>query len=425
MRTDYDLVIIGGGMVGASLACSLGGSALRVAVVETFPFDSLTQPSYDERTVTLAYGSKRIFEGMDIWRNIEAQGVSPIKRIHISDRGHLGITRLDAAKLGVEALGYVVETRRLGAALNQTMRGHANIDLLCPASLENVMFHADAVTATIKQIGKHLSNEKVGTHLPNEKEEKKIELRARLLVGADGARSRVRELTGIRAQQVDYRQTAIVTTVTPEYPHQQVAYERFTPSGPLAVLPMSGNRCAAVWSVRRHEVDELLGLKNEDFCQQLQTQFGERLGKLQNPGKRQAFPLNLTYVRAPVRPRLVLIGNAAHALHPVAAQGLNLGLRDAATLAQLVAYAAQAQNDIGRLALLRQYADWRKRDHVAMTGFTNGLVRIFSNTFLPMVITRNLGLLALDLLPPVKRVLVRRTMGLAGRLPRLARGLPL
>jgi len=263
------------------------------------------------------------------------------------------------------------------------------------------------VTTTVKHLGK---------------EEKKTELRARLLVAADGARSRVRELTGIPVRQVDYGQTAIVVNLTPEYPHRQVAYERFTPSGPLALLPMSGNRCAAVWSVRRHAVDELLALKNEDFCQRLQAQFGERLGAFQNPGKRQAFPLNLTYVREPAWPRLVFIGNAAHALHPVAAQGLNLGLRDVATLAQTVAH---TQNDIGGSALLQQYADWRKRDHMAMTGFTDGLVRVFSNTFLPVVIARNLGLLALDLLPPVKRALVRRTMGLAGRLPRLARGIPL
>ncbi len=416
MRKEYDIVIIGGGMVGASLACSLGNSALRVAVVEAFPFDSPVQPGYDERTVTLAYGSKRIFEGMDVWKNIEAQGVSAIKRIHISDRGHPGITRLNADKLGVEALGYVVETRGLGAALNQALGSYPNIDLLCPASLENMAFHADAVTAIVKQAKKYPAT---GTEQPN------IELRARLLVGADGARSRVRELAGIPARHVDYRQTAVVTRLTPAQPHHQVAYERFTPSGPLAFLPLNGDRCAVIWSVPPQEANELLALNNDDFCRKLNLQFGERLGELRNPGKRQAFPLTLTSVTDYVLPRLALVGNAAHALHPVAAQGLNLGLRDVAALAQILVQAGRAQQDIGDFALLRQYADWRKRDHALTTDFTDGLVRIFSNTFFPMVVARNLGLLALDLLPPIKRALVRHTMGLAGRLPRLARGLRL
>jgi 2-octaprenyl-6-methoxyphenol hydroxylase len=217
----------------------------------------------------------------------------------------------------------------------------------------------------------------------------------------------------------------VVTTVTVGRPHANTAYERFTDTGPLALLPMSSNRMAVVWSTNAGNVDTLLGLSDEEYLARLQERFGDRLGMLSRPGKRRAYPLMLTRVQEHVRPRLALIGNAAHTVHPVAGQGFNLGLRDVAALSEVIMQARRDGRDIGDAAVLRRYADWRKRDNQVISSFTNGLIRIFSNDFPPLAVARNLGLIAVDLLPPLKRRLLRITSGLAGKLPRLARGLDL
>lgn len=409
-------------MVGASLACALGGSSLRVGVVEAVPLEGAGQPSYDDRTVALAFGSRRILEGIGVWPMVEQRGAVPIERIHISDRGRFGFTRLAAAESGLPALGYVVENRVLGAALYGTLRRHENVTLLTPASMAAVDFAPEAAAVDVVHAGK------------------RARLSARLVVAADGAGSPVRAAAGIEAARTDYEQTAIVTNVTTELPHANTAYERFTESGPLALLPMSesrtpsrapaalgqpAHRCAVVWSARAGEVGTVLGWDDAEFLARLQERFGERLGRFARVGRRQAYPLFLTRVREHVRPRLVLIGNAAHTVHPVAGQGFNLGLRDVAALAEVLADAARAQQGIGDAAVLARYAEWRRRDNQVISRFTDALIRIFSNRLFPLVAARNAGLIAVDLMPPIKRGFVRVTSGLAGRLPRLARGLPL
>jgi 2-octaprenyl-6-methoxyphenol hydroxylase len=207
--------------------------------------------------------------------------------------------------------------------------------------------------------------------------------------------------------------------------HNHVAYERFTDSGPLALLPMRENRCAVVWSAQRSQVDTILGWDDQQFLQHLQERFGDRLGRFIKVGRRQGYPLSLTQVEQHVRARMVLIGNAAHTVHPVAGQGFNLGLRDVAVLSQILVDATRAGEDIGDIQLLARYMRQRRRDTQAVTAFTDGLIRIFSNAFAPLALARNLGLVVVDLLPPVKRALIRRTSGMSRRLPRLARGLPL
>ena len=407
MNPDYDVLIVGGGMVGASLALALRHTGLRLGVIEAVPYGATTQPSYDDRSVALAYGSRRIYTGMGVWQRIEEGGVTPIRRIHVSDRGHFGSARLDSDAMGVEAMGYVVENRVLGAALMQLLAESENIDLISPAEMNDVEFTEHAARVSVMQSGVPRS------------------LSARLLVAADGGRSVVRTRLGIETMREEYDQRAVVTNITLERPHGGVAYERFTEHGPLALLPMSDNRCSVVWSLPPAVAERMLALSDVEFLQQLHVCFGDRLGAFVKTGTRHSYPLTRTRVAEHVRSRLVLIGNAAHTLHPVAGQGFNLGLRDVAVLAQVLVDAQSTRGNIGDLANLRRYALWRRRDNIAVSAFTDGLVRVFSNALPPVVMARNLGLLLLDLMPPAKRGLMRRTMGLAGRLPRLARGLPL
>ena len=407
MNPDYDILIIGGGMVGASLAIALKTLPLRVGLIEAVEFESNTQPSYDDRTVALAYGSKRIFETLGVWARLEARGATAIHRIHISDRGHFGFARLAAADAGVEALGWVVENRALGQALKGALADCGDLDFICPAVMERVEFASEHATVTVRR----------GARTDT--------LTARLVVAADGGRSGLRDQAGIAVKRSDYGQTALVTNVTTEQPHANVAYERFTASGPLAFLPMSEGRCAVVWSLPPDEVEPLLALDDAQFLAALQDRFGTRLGRLRRVGRRAAYPLAYTEVSEQVRPRLVLIGNAAHTVHPVAGQGFNLGLRDVAVLAEELSATQRAGDDPGALVVLQRYAERRRRDVATISTFTNSLVRIFSNDFGPLAHTRSLGLVAVDLIPPAKRALLRLSMGLAGRLPRLARGLPL
>lgn len=402
----YDVLIVGGGMVGASLAVALRSLPLKVGLIEAVEFGSSAQPSYDDRTVALSYGSKRIFETLGVWNRVEANGATPIHHIHISDRGRFGFTRLNRADAGVEALGWVVENRALGRALKDALADCPGLTFFCPAVMDSVEYGPDSAQVCIRR------GEQAET------------LTARLVVAADGGQSLVREQAGIETRRRDYHQTALVTNVTPERPHANVAYERFTDSGPLALLPMRDNRCAVVWSLSPERAEAMRQLGDAAFLAALQERFGLRLGQFLKVGHRAAYPLTRTEVMETVRPRLALIGNAAHTVHPVAGQGFNLGLRDVATLAQVLSEAQRAGQDPGDLAVLQRYAQWRRRDVWATSSFTNGLVRVFSNDLPPLSIARNIGLVAVDLFPPAKRALLRLSMGLAGRLPRLARGLP-
>ena len=407
-RTDplrFDVAIAGGGMVGLSLAAALAELPLDVVVIEPATAQADDQPSFDARTTALAAGSRRVLEGIGAWPAMAARA-TPIRRIHVSERGAFGFARLTAEEQGVAALGYTIENRLLGQALRGRCSAIARLTS-CHASVRDVLPGADAVRLVTDQ-GQ--------------------EIATRLVVAADGARSRIRSAFGIEATVSEYGQHAVIAHVDTGRFHEYTAYERFTPSGPIAVLPIAEGRCAIVWTLAPEAAGRALQLPDATFLDELQQAFGLRLGRFTRVGERQAYPLALTRSEAQSAPRAVFIGNAAQGLHPVAGQGFNLGLRDVATLAEVLADEIAEHGtaaDPGAARVLGCYTRWRGPDRNAVIRFTDALVRGFGNPFGPLRVARASGLLLFDLLSPFKREFARRTMGLAGPLPRLLRGLPL
>lgn len=403
---QVDIAIAGGGLVGASLALALSQLDLKVALIEAHPFGTDGQPSFDDRTTALSNGSRRIFEGIGVWPLIEREA-TPIRRIHISDRGRFGFARLDAKEQGLAALGFVVINRTMGAALWHQLAAQA-VTILAPAR----------VTAVELQDGFRTLQCQLS-------DTESISVEAKLVIAADGARSAVREAAGVGAKTWDYDQMALVTNVFTQRFHDYVAYERFTAEGPLALLPMSEGRSGLIWTLQPELANEVAKLDDAAFLARLQDTFGFRLGRFTRVGARQLYPLSLTRSDEHVGPRLAVVGNAAQALHPIAGQGFNLGLRDAASLAEVLAD-ARAKNtssfDAGDGAMLDRYRGWRESDRSRIVGFTDGLVRLFTQPFGPAKLLRDVGLLAFDLIPAAKDALSQLSLGAAGRIPRLARG---
>lgn len=401
--SDVDVLIAGGGMVGASLAAALAPLALKIAVVEAVRFGSRGQPSYDDRITAVSWGSRRIFEGIGLWPQIAPEATA-IRHIHVSDRGHAGMTRLHAAEMGVEALGYVVPNRVIGVALSEFLLRQKNITLLAPAKLESVQIQAESVSTTLECGG--MSS-----------------IKTRLLVAADGANSKIREQLGIDAHVWDYGQSAVICNVSVERPQVHTAFERFTGNGPLALLPMGEDRYALIWTVVNARVAEVLAMADTEFLDAAAVGFNGRLGRFIKAGKRTAYPLSLVHAHTQWCGRAVLVGNAAHSLHPIAGQGFNLSLRDIAALADVLADITAVGGDLGDERQLAAYVRTRRRDQMSTTLFTDMLTRVFTNPLASIGWARNLGLLGLDFFPVVRHRLARRNMGIAGRLPRLARGL--
>lgn len=394
---QFDIVIIGGGLVGASLAILLRDSGLDIAVVEAHAHDSVAQPSYDDRSVALSWGSRLILDSMGVWSQLDGR-VEPILTIHISDRGHFGVTRLRHSDEQVEALGYVAENRVLGEALHNSLQQQSNVTLLCPARLLSLRNQPDVVDVEIE----------AGNQTRR--------LRASCLVAADGIHSKVRECLCIGSSRKAYGQSAIIANVSPGLRHRNVAYERFTADGPLAFLPLTQNRCSVVWTLPHARAEQVRQLDDDAFLRALQQQFGYRLGRLQKTGMRQLYPLALVESTSVVQGRCVVVGNAAHAVHPVAGQGFNLALRDIATLVDVLAGRDEHEADPGHAALLSHYQQLRQADSQRVYRFTDALIRIFSNRFAPLAHARACGLLAVDLVPFIKHRLARQSMGLTGRL---------
>lgn len=399
-------------MIGTSLALALSPLGLDVAMVEAIERKAQSQPSFDDRSTALSRSTQRMFEAMGLWPDIVAAS-TPIRRIHVSDKGRFGFSHIDAAEQKVEALGYVVINRILGEVLQNALDATDRIDILCPARIDDVSLAPDYVTAMV-----------------NYADGKSSLLRGGLLVAADGANSSIRDMMGITASQNQYGQHAVIGNVQPEKPIDNIAYERFTECGPLALLPVAADRAAFVWTVNETDAARVLELDDESCLAELQAAFGYRLGKFSRIGKRAAYPLMLSKALRLTATRSVLVGNAAHGLHPVAAQGFNLGMRDVAALCDCIADSAVDSNAgddaaIGDTALLERYAAWRKADQKKLVQFTDSLVRLFGSNRTPIRLLRNVGMLGFDLLPGVRSEFARHTMGLAGRLPRLSRGVPL
>ena len=396
-------------MIGTSLGLALRPLQLRVAVVEAVARSAAQQPSFDERSTALSRSSQRTFEAMGLWPEIVAAS-TPIKNIHVSDKGRFGFSHIDASEQKVEALGYVVINRVLGQVLQSSLSSVDGLDLICPARICEVASTAEEVTATIEEQGAQRI------------------LTCKLLVAADGANSSVRDMIGISASRVDYEQLAVIGNVLPEKAPDNRAYERFTDAGAIAMLPIADERAAFVWMMPPADAEELLALSDEEFTQRLQDTFGYRLGRFSKVGKRAAYPLALTRANGLIAKRGVVVGNAAHGLHPVAAQGFNLGMRDVATLCDCIADGRddqQAPLDCGSAAILENYAAWRRNDQQKLVRFTDGIVRLFGDQRPPVRVLRNLGMLGFDMIPGFRKLFAKHTMGLAGRLPRLSRGVPL
>jgi 2-octaprenyl-6-methoxyphenol hydroxylase len=416
MSEDFDVAIIGGGMVGASLAVALAPLGARVALVESVPHDAAAQPSFDERTTALSNGSRRILETMGVWREVAA-GATAIRKIHVSDRGRFGFARVDAADQGLAAMGFVLPNRVLGAALWARIGASTTIRAFCPAEVGSIDPGSDAAG--------------VGIEVRGARDGATRAIRTRLVVAADGVHSSVRAAFGVGAATRDYGQTAVITTILPQRFHDHVAYERFTDSGPLALLPLADGRCTLVLTLDHALVDAALGWSDAEFLAEVQRRFGFRLGRFLKVGRRNAYPLALTESARTSAGRCVIVGNAAQGLHPVAGMGFNLGLRDVACLAECLADSlaeargAARASDFGAAPVLAAYDAWRAADRRAVIGFTDGLVRLFSHPSGVLRGVRNLGLLAFDALPPAKAALSRLSTGADGRIPRLARGVAL
>jgi 2-octaprenyl-6-methoxyphenol hydroxylase len=407
MSESFDIAIVGGGMVGASLAVALQGLNVRTALIEAVPHDAASQPSFDERTTALSNGSRRILDTLGVWSEV-AEIATPIRKIHVSDQGHFGFARIDAAELGLRAIGHVLPNRSLGAALWSRLRDRPDVRVYCPAQVTRVLPGGNSVELGVSQ--SHGAETSVT---------------ARLVVAADGAQSAVRDAFGVASDVRDYEQTAVITTVLPQKFHEHVAYERFTAQGPLALLPLNDGRCTLVLTLRRTSADSAMRWSDEEFLAELQRRFGFRLGRFLKAGRRVAYPLSLTRAQRTSAPRCAIVGNAAQGLHPVAGMGFNLGLRDVACLAELIAEHRRTAGDFGDAVLLAAYDGWRAADRSGLITFTDALVRVFSAPLAPVQLLRNLGLLAFDLLPPAKAALSSLSTGVTGRVPKLARGVVL
>ena len=400
----YGVLVAGGGLTGASLAVALGSSGMRVAIAEAVPPQSPGQPSLDGRTSAIARTGVRILDALDVWPRL-VEPPSPIRAVEISERGCFGAARIDAASQGLDSLGSVVRNRVLGQALWDRLRELECVDVFCPARVRSVSAGSGHVSARVEAGG----------------EEKTV--RARLLAVAEGAKSPLRDQFGIATRHKEYQQLAVTGLVeVRKAVKPDTAWERFTSQGPLALLPAGGRRCGFVIVTRRGGA-RIADLPDPELLAYLQEMMGHRAGQFVRAGRRAAYPLALRRASRVAARRAVLVGAAANSVHPLAAQGFNLALRDVAALNETLAGGGRPTADPGDAALLSRYAGWRRRDQANVVRFTDSLAALSRSAWLGPL--RGLGLQAFDLAPRAKPLLARFALGQGGRMSRPARGLPL
>ena len=396
MTQSCEILVVGGGLVGASLAIALEQAGRDVAIVEVHAAAPSSEPSYGERNLALARASVIGLRTLGVWPRVAAQA-TPIRHLHVSRAGEFGSLRLAAEELGVDALGWTLPARELGAGLQQQVEACAELRRLAPARVTAITAIDTGWRVTIERPGETI-----------------LELEARLLVAADGGRSQLREWLGIASAVHDYRQTLFVATVMPEKPLAGRAFERFSDAGPVALLPLGGDRAGLVLTVASDQAEAVAALDDDAFVQLAERRFGARVGRLRHPGPRHRHPILRVAAEHLVAPRAVLVGNAAQTIHPIGAQGFNLGLRDALTLAEMVA----AVEDPGAPALLDRYAGRRQPDREGVMAFSHGLVRLACLPQPLLAPLRSLALLGLGA-GPLKRALAQRGMGWRGQPPRV------
>ncbi len=404
MSRICDIAIVGGGLAGASLAIALSPLGYDIKVIEAVAFKASEQPSYDDRTLAMSHSSCRILSATGLWDKLEDDATA-IRKIFVSELDRPGRMVLDAAELDLSEFGHVVEARRFGAIVTAQLVQTENIEIISPARVVGI--DPGEQKATLQLESDHGSEA----------------LEARLVVAADGANSFIRTYLNIPTETRDYHQTAVICNITPEQAHGGRAYECLTQTGPFAVLPHTGMRCGLVWSVASDEAQGLLDLDDATFLSRANDRFGDHLGAFLKAGKRTAYPLKLVRAKEDVRERVVVLGNAAHAIHPVGAQGFNLALRDVAVLAEILA--DDADSDPGQSVLLNQYSNWRKQDQRETIATSDGITRLFAHPSMLAAGLRTSGLIAHALLPSLRRKSAIHAMGYRGRVPRLALGEPL
>lgn len=396
-----DILVIGGGLVGGPLACALAQSGLSVALIDGEVPDATLAPSFDGRASAVALAPQQMLKTIGLWPDIEPLA-APIKHIRVSDGASPLFLHYDHRELGDAPFGWIVENRALRQAVLKGIARHSDaITFLAPVRMTHLARNPSDVVATLSD-GRTV--------------------RARVAVAADGRGSPVREGAGIGITKWPYNQTAIVCTVAHSLPHGDAAQEHFLPAGPFAILPLTGNRSSVVWTEKSHLVPAILAQGEADFQRELESRFGDYLGELTLEGPRFAYPLTLQFANAYTAHRLALIGDAAHGMHPVAGQGMNMGLRDVAALAELLVEAKRLGQDLGDAQILARYGRWRRFDNLLMLGLTDGLVRLFSNDVTPIRLARDLGMAAVNRMPPLKRFFMKHAMGLVGELPKLLKG---
>jgi 2-octaprenylphenol hydroxylase len=399
--SSFDIIIIGGGIVGATAACALGEAGIQVALVEAREPVSPGKQQPDPRVFAITRASERIFRSLGVWDAIHRQGAFAFTDMEVWDAGGDGLTHFDCADLGEPFLGHIIEPRFIQAALWQQLESIDAVSLYCPACFQAISILDDRVEVTLDDAQ---------------------QLTAELVIAADGARSRVRNTLGLETQRHDYRQSSLVALVKTAEPHQNTAWQRFLPGGPLAFLPMGDGWSSIVWTMPSDHVERLLTADKDVFHEELAVAFGHRLGDIVDSGEREAWPLQRMHAEHYVDARVALIGDAAHAIHPLAGQGVNLGLLDAAALVEVIVDAKQQGKDPGRRAVLRRYERWRRGDNLLMMKAMDGINQIFSNTRLPLNQVRNLGLSLVNRSVAAKRLFMEHAMGLSGDLPKLATG---